>query len=73
MIQLRAFISADLRSCETPFRAATAAREIIDITNIFSPNRAVVTELVRALYSLVFYTILKVEGSNPGISFLKIK
>ena len=29
-------------------------------------NRAVVAELVRALYSLELYTILKVEGSNPG-------
>ena len=25
-------------------------------------------ELVRALYSLELYTILKVEGSNPGVA-----
>ena len=30
--------------------------------------RAVVAELVRASYSLAFYTILEVEGSNPGVS-----
>ena len=29
-----------------------------------------VAELVRALYSLELYTILKVEGSNPAASFI---
>ena len=27
-------------------------------------------ELVRASYSLAFYTILKVEGSNPGVAVI---
>ena len=33
--------------------------------------RAVVAELVRALYSLELYTILEVEGSNPGVIYFR--
>ena len=41
----------------------------VAILNSKIPYRAVVAELVRALSSLAFYTILKVGGSNPGVSF----
>ena len=40
---------------------------------ICAPAVAVVAELVRALYSLELYTILKVEGSNPGIAFFNAR
>ena len=41
---------------------------LVPVVKNGQPHQAVVAELVKVSYSLAFYTILKVEGSNPALA-----